>query len=71
VAPAPGGAFELASWTSTSHGPRLDSASAWALVSLESVSTVGWSALAVCTIDSLEVGDEAEPLLHRRGRYHR
>jgi flavin reductase (DIM6/NTAB) family NADH-FMN oxidoreductase RutF len=75
VAPAPGGAFGLASWSSTSHGPLLSTASAWALVSLESVSTVGWSSLAVCTIDSLSVGDEGSgdqgPLLHRRGRYHR
>lgn len=71
MAPAPGGAFAMASWTSTSHGPLLVGASAWALVSLESVSTVGWSSLAVCTIDSVEVGDEEVPLLHRRGRYER
>jgi flavin reductase (DIM6/NTAB) family NADH-FMN oxidoreductase RutF len=75
VAPAPGGAFGMASWTSTSHGPLLSAASAWALVSLESVVEVGWSVLATCTIDSLEVGDEGSgdqgPLLHRRGRYHR
>lgn len=75
VAPAPGGLFAAASWSSTSHGPLLSAASAWALVSLESVAEVGWSVLATCTIDSLEVGDEGSgdqgPLLHRRGRYHR
>ncbi len=74
TAPAPGGAFAAATWSDTSHGPLLASASTWALVSLESMSSVGWSSLAVCTIDSLEVGDEDGagdgPLLHRRGRYH-
>lgn len=69
TAPAPGGAFAAASWASTSHGPRLSSASTWALVSLESATEVGWSVLATCTIDSLSVGDEDAPLLHRRGRY--
>jgi len=75
TAPAPGGAFAAATWSETSHGPLLSTATAWALVSLESVAEVGWSTLATCTIDSLSVGDEGSgdqgPLLHRRGRYHR
>lgn len=71
VAPAPGGPFAQASWVSTSHGPRLASASTWALVSLESTAEVGWSVLATCTIESVTVGSDDEPLLHRRGRYHR
>ena len=72
TAPAPGGAFAAASFTDTAHGPRLSSANTWALVTLESLTPIGWSALATCTIDEVEVGaEEGEPLLHRRGRYHR
>lgn len=75
TAPAPGGAFAAASWVQTEHGPRLATASVWALVSLESLAPVGWSSLATCTIDSLEVGEdgtgEQAPLVHRRGRYQR
>lgn len=71
TAPAPGGAFAAATWIDTEHGPRLATASTWALVSLESLTPVGWSSLATCTIDEVEVGDEGEPLLHRRGRYVR
>jgi hypothetical protein len=32
---------------------------------------IGWSALATCEIVSLEVGDDADPLVHRHGRYER
>ncbi|HET8561302.1 MAG TPA: flavin reductase [Marmoricola sp.] len=75
TAPAPGGAFAAARWVDTPHGPRLDSATTWALVSLESLVEVGWSSLATCTIDAVEAGEEGSgdeaPLLHRRGRYQR
>lgn len=67
--PAPGGPWRLADWVATEHGPRLAQAAAWALVSVETDVEVGWSRLVTCTIDDLVVGDDPEPLVHRRGRY--
>jgi flavin reductase (DIM6/NTAB) family NADH-FMN oxidoreductase RutF len=67
--PAPGGPWRLAEWVETEHGPRLAHAAAWALVSVETDVEVGWSRLVTCTIDDLVVGDDPEPLVHRRGRY--
>ena len=69
VAPAPGGPWRLASWAQEEHGPRLVDAMAWASVSVESEVEVGWSRLVTCTIDECVVGDDTEPLMHRRGRY--
>ena len=71
VAPAPGGPFRMAQWVETDHGPRLESAPSWALVRLESATDVGWSTLVTCAIEQLVVGDDTEPLVHRRGRYVR
>jgi flavin reductase (DIM6/NTAB) family NADH-FMN oxidoreductase RutF len=71
VAPAPGGPWRTASWVETPYGPRLDSARTWAGVAVESVVGVGWSSLVTCTIEQVVVGDEIEPLVHRRGRYVR
>jgi flavin reductase (DIM6/NTAB) family NADH-FMN oxidoreductase RutF len=68
TAPAPGGAFKLAAFESTPWGPRLESAAVWAGVRLEKTAEVGWSSLVTCRVEELEVG-EAEPLVHRRGRY--
>jgi flavin reductase (DIM6/NTAB) family NADH-FMN oxidoreductase RutF len=70
TAPAPGGAFRLAAFADTPWGPRLESATTWAGVSLESTSTVGWSSLVTCVVDEAHVGD-GEALVHRRGRYLR
>lgn len=69
VAPAPGGPFRAAEWDQTSHGPLLIGARTWALVRLESDVEAGWSRLVTCTIDEVHVGEDLEPLLHRRGRY--
>lgn len=69
VVPAPGGPFRQASFTETDAGPRLDSATTWASVTLESISDVGWSALVTCTLDDATIGEEPDPLVHRRGRY--
>lgn len=74
VAPAPGGVFKLGSWSSTEWGPVLDTALAWAgcrLVEGE-MRTVGWSVLAEAVVEQVTVADEdqAQPLVHRRGRYH-
>jgi flavin reductase (DIM6/NTAB) family NADH-FMN oxidoreductase RutF len=69
TAPAPGGPWRMAEWADTDHGPRLARAATWALVGVETSVEVGWSRLVTCTLDELVVGDEPEPLVHRRGRY--
>lgn len=71
--PAPGGPFRLAEWVETTWGPRLASADTWAGVRLDPVSRhdVGWSVLVEATIEHVEVGEAAHPLVHRRGRYER
>jgi flavin reductase (DIM6/NTAB) family NADH-FMN oxidoreductase RutF len=71
VAPAPGGPFRMAEWEETAHGPRLASATTWALVSVEDARTVGWSTLVTAVVDEVVVGEEPDPLVHRRGRYQR
>ena len=68
VGPAPGGAFTLGAWTQTSHGPALVDRTR-ALVRLESTTEVGWSVLAVATIEEIVMADDHRPLEHRRGRY--
>ena len=69
--PAPGGAFRMGVWEQTDHGPRLTSAPSWAAVELESAETVGWSDLVVTRIVGVVLGEDGEPLVHRRGRYQR
>jgi flavin reductase (DIM6/NTAB) family NADH-FMN oxidoreductase RutF len=71
TAPAPGGPFRMASFEDTDWGPRLVEAGSWAGVRLESSVEVGWSLLLTCVVDDVVVGDDAEPLVHRRGRYLR
>ncbi|MDH2416741.1 flavin reductase [Nocardioides sp. CER19] len=69
--PAPGGPFRLAEFTSTAWGPRLADATTWAGVRLESTRPVGWSLEVTASIEELVVGEDDEPLFHRRGRYAR
>ncbi|WP_028645731.1 flavin reductase family protein [Nocardioides sp. URHA0020] len=69
--PAPGGPWRLASFEDTTWGPRLSDAPTWAGVSLESAADVGWSTLLTCVVQQVTVGDDDEPLVHRRGRYVR
>lgn len=71
VAPAPGGVFAQARFETTPWGPRLEDAASWAGVVLQDARQVGWSLLVTCALEHLEVGEEDEPLLHRRGRYQR
>lgn len=71
TAPAPGGAFRTGSFEQTPFGPRLSDASTWVHASFEDTRDVGWSRLVTCTVDGLEVGDDDEPLVHRRGRFVR
>lgn len=71
--PAPGGQFkqlaEGVSWLETSWGPVLSDVTTWVGVRVESVVEVGWSSLVTATIEHAEIGDDGEPLIHRRGRY--
>lgn len=69
TAPAPGGPFRMATFEETAWGPRLVGATSWAGVRLESAVEVGWSRLLTCVVDEVVVGDDPEPLVHRRGRY--
>jgi flavin reductase (DIM6/NTAB) family NADH-FMN oxidoreductase RutF len=69
--PSPGGPFRMGEWEETDHGPRLATASSWASVELESTQALGWSDLVVTQIVGVELGEDVEPLVHRRGRYRR
>ncbi len=71
TAPAPGGAFRTGSFAGSAYGPRLEDATAWASVTVESAADVGWSRLVTCVLDEVEIGDDDEPLGHRRGRWLR
>ena len=71
TAPAPGGVFGQAEFVGTDWGPRLARATTWAGVRLEHSVDVGWSRLLTCTVEHVEIGDDEDPLLHRRGRWSR
>ncbi|WP_139981146.1 flavin reductase family protein [Nocardioides litoris] len=71
LAPAPGGPFRLAPFEDSAHGPRLADGATWAAVEVESAVEVGWSVLLTCPVVEVALGDDADPLLHRRGRYLR
>jgi flavin reductase (DIM6/NTAB) family NADH-FMN oxidoreductase RutF len=71
TAPAPGGMFRQAAFEATPWGPRLAGAVTWAGVRVEDRADVGWSTLVTTVVEQLEVGDDDEPLRHRRGRYAR
>ena len=71
ASPAPGGRFRSAPFVDTGWGPRLERATTWAGVRLESAVDVGWSSLLTCVVEHVVVGEEAQPLVHRRGRYLR
>lgn len=75
VAPAPGGPFRGAGWHQTDWGPRLDGVSAWVGIRFDGVEPlehrVGWSVLLDGVVEEVRVGEDAAPLVHRRGRYVR
>jgi flavin reductase (DIM6/NTAB) family NADH-FMN oxidoreductase RutF len=71
TSPAPGGLFANAAFEQTKWGPRLADVATWAGVRLEATAEVGWSALVTCVLEHVAVGDDLEPLFHRRGRYLR
>jgi flavin reductase (DIM6/NTAB) family NADH-FMN oxidoreductase RutF len=69
--PAPGGPFTTGEWEQTEHGPRLVTALSWASVETDSFRSVGWSDLVVVRMVDVVVGEDDNPLEHRRGRYLR
>lgn len=69
TAPAPGGAFTHAEFEQTAHGPRLADAATWAALELESQVEIGWSVQLTCRATHFEIGPDAQPLHHTRGRY--
>ncbi|HWJ07869.1 MAG TPA: flavin reductase, partial [Nocardioides sp.] len=71
TAPAPGGPFRQAEFVATDHGPRLASAETWAAVRLDAERALGWSVEVSVVVEHAEVGDDEDPLLHRRGRFQR
>ncbi len=71
TAPAPGGPFRLGSWQDSDWGPVLEDASAWAGLRVVDRREVGWSLLVDGVIERTELGEQAAPLVHRRGRYLR
>ncbi len=71
TSPAPGGPFRLGAWEDTRWGPVLQDASAWAGLRLVDAREVGWSLLLDGVVERVELGEQAAPLVHRRGRYLR
>jgi flavin reductase (DIM6/NTAB) family NADH-FMN oxidoreductase RutF len=71
VAPAPGGPFRMAQWRDTTWGPLLDDAATWAGVRAVEEREVGWSVLVHTVVEPVEVGEDADTQVHRRGRYVR
>lgn len=73
VAPSPGGRFRSGRFEQTAWGPRLTGAETWAGVRLVAGEPrdVGWSVLAQAVVEHVEIGEEGQPLMHRRGRYVR
>ncbi len=71
VAPAPGGPFRLGTWQQTDWGPAPTDGLGWAGCRLAGEPRgAGWSLLVEATIEHVELPDaDAQPLLHRRGRY--
>jgi flavin reductase (DIM6/NTAB) family NADH-FMN oxidoreductase RutF len=71
TAPAPGGAFAHGDFEQTQWGPRLTTSATWAGVRLEETRELGWSLLVTTQVEHLEVGEDDDPLGHRRGRWTR
>ncbi|MGZ4445871.1 MAG: flavin reductase family protein [Nocardioides sp.] len=71
TAPAPGGSFRTGTFEQSPWGPRLVDASGWAGLAVESVTEVGWSVLVTGRVEQVELGEDVEPLGHRRGRWLR
>jgi flavin reductase (DIM6/NTAB) family NADH-FMN oxidoreductase RutF len=73
VAPSPGGPFRSGSFEQTAWGPLLTGVSTWAGVRMVDGDPleVGWSVLVQAVVEHVGLGQETQPLVHRRGRYVR
>ena len=71
LAPAPGGPFAQVALDDTAWGPRVADVGSWAGLALDDSRNVGWSSLVTCVVERVELGEDDEPLVHRRGRYQR
>lgn len=73
LAPAPGGAFTVGSWTTTDWGPVLTDGAGWLGVSVTAPPTerAGWALLVRGVIEHVELGPLPAPgvLASFRGRY--
>ncbi len=67
--PAPGGLFRGYEWHETRYGPVPVDVAGFAGCRLDTARPYGWGLLVEATIEQVELGPAAEPLLHYRGRY--
>jgi flavin reductase (DIM6/NTAB) family NADH-FMN oxidoreductase RutF len=68
--PAPGGLFKQGeAWAETPYGPV--QGETWAGCRLEQARPFGWALLIEATLERIELGPAATPLLHHRGSYRR
>jgi flavin reductase (DIM6/NTAB) family NADH-FMN oxidoreductase RutF len=75
VAPAPGGPFAMTEWFDTEWGPALADTTVrrtWAGCQLTQMppTEVGWAIQVQLEIRHVELGDDPQPLVHRRGAYY-
>lgn len=71
IAPAPGGPFREGDWSDSRHGPRLTDAAGWLGVRLvgSAPEHAGWALLVRGIIETIEIAEDAEVLVHLQGRY--
>jgi len=69
LAPSPGGLFSSVRWTESDWGPVLDDLPDRLYCTFTSQEQTGWSGVAAGTIDSADVSDLTDPLIHFRSRY--
>jgi len=69
--PAPGGPFRAAQFVDTGFGPRLAGATTWAGARVVETHTRGWSLVVTADLEEVHVGEDREPLGHRRGHWTR
>lgn len=67
--PSPGGLFAIGGWTTTPYGPVPSDAGGWAGCRLDAAREYGWGLLVEATIETVDLAEETDPLLHYRGRY--
>lgn len=67
--PAPGGLFRGSEWTETPYGPVPAGNETWAGCRLDATRPFGWGLLVEATIERIELGQDAAPLVYYRGRY--